>query len=365
MRESGEAEQLDGQVSDLAPYGLAEDAKREFLLRELNQLTVRHHAACEPYRRLIDVLHGGPGPAPRVEDVPFFPVRLFKHHELRSVPRESVVKTMTSSGTGGQAVSRIYLDRETAGLQVKVLAGIVGDFLGRQRLPMLVVDSAATVSDRLRFSARAAGILGFSMFGRDVVYALDEGMRLDRAGVEAFLRRHPDGRILVFGFTSIVWQHLVRELEVQGGTLALERGILIHGGGWKKLASEAVSNADFRARLCAVTGIAGVHNYYGMVEQTGSIFMECEYGRLHASSHSEILVRDPLDFRVLGPGETGLLQLLSVIPRSYPGHSILTEDLGETGGVDDCACGRKGRHFRVHGRMKSAEVRGCSDTYTG
>ena len=34
--------------------------------------------------------------------------------ELRSVANESVFKTLTSSGTTGQAVSRIYLDRETA-----------------------------------------------------------------------------------------------------------------------------------------------------------------------------------------------------------------------------------------------------------
>ena len=25
------------------------------------------------------------------------------------------------------------------------------------------------------------------------------------------------------------------------------------------------------------------HNYYGMVEQTGTIFIECEFGRMHAS----------------------------------------------------------------------------------
>jgi hypothetical protein len=56
--------------------------------------------------------------------------------------------------------------------------------------------------------------------------------------------------------------------------------------------------------------------------------------------------------------------LLSLIPKSYPGHSILTEDLGTIYGVDNCQCGRKGKYFKVHGRIKSAEIRGCSDTYT-
>jgi hypothetical protein len=60
----------------------------------------------------------------------------------------------------------------------------------------------------------------------------------------------------------------------------------------------------------------------------------------------------------------GLIQLLSVIPRSYPGHSLLSEDLGEFIGIDDCKCGRSGKYFNVYGRVKSAEVRGCSDTYS-
>ena len=60
----------------------------------------------------------------------------------------------------------------------------------------------------------------------------------------------------------------------------------------------------------------------------------------------------------------GLIQILSVIPYSYPGHSLLSEDIGEFVGIDDCNCGRYGKYFKVHGRIKSAEVRGCSDTYS-
>ena len=40
------------------------------------------------------------------------------------------------------------------------------------------------------FSARGAGIWGFSMFARDKVFALDEHMALDREGLEAFLKKH-------------------------------------------------------------------------------------------------------------------------------------------------------------------------------
>ncbi len=54
---------------------------------------------------------------------------------------------------------------------------------------------------------------------------------------------------------------------------------------------------------------------------------------------------------------------MSVLPVSYPGHSLLTEDEGVLEGVDNCPCGRKGKYFKITGRLKHAVLRGCSDTY--
>ncbi|MBK9443379.1 MAG: acyl-protein synthetase [Comamonadaceae bacterium] len=351
-------------ISEIAPYEMEQAAKLPFMLAELNRLTSAHYCGCPEYRRLLDVLHGGCHPTDTLEAIPYMPVRLFKQHDLLSVPPRDVVKTMTSSGTSGQSVSKIFLDKFTASFQIKVLAGIVSSFIGKHRLPMLVIDCPSTVSNRLKFSARTAGILGFSMFGRNVTYALTDDMKLDVETIAAFLERHANEDILVFGFTAIVWEHLVQQLDAKRMTLPLSRAILLHGGGWKKLLSLAVTNDDFKTGLARTTGIRRVHNYYGMVEQTGSIFMECEAGHLHSSNHSEIIIRNPIGFNVRGIGEPGLIQLLSVIPHSYPGHSLLSEDMGELIGIDSCHCGRKGKTFKVHGRIKNAEVRGCSDTYT-
>ena len=49
------------------------------------------------------------------------------------------------------------------------------------------------------------------------------------------------------------------------------------------------------------------------------------------------------------------------MPTSYPGHNILTEDIGEIVGEDNCKCGKQGKYFQVYGRAKEAEIRGCSD----
>jgi len=190
-------------------------------------------------------------------------------------------------------------------------------------------------------------------------------MEIDNPEIDAFLERHQGQPIFLFGFTFMIWQHFYLQLKARGMRLGLDGGILLHGGGWKKLQDQAVSREDFSRAMHECAGIARVINYYGMVEQTGSIYLECEHGRLHAPVYSDVVIRRPRDFEPASTGETGLVEVLSLIPRSYPGHAILTEDLGRIDGEDDCPCGRLGKHFSIVGRIAKAETRGCSDTYEG
>ena len=348
---------------EISPYGLDRRQKADRLSEGLSALTRFHYDHCYPYRQILDGLGVNPFSHYNIEALPFIPVRLFKYTDLLSVPQADIVKTMTSSGTTGQRVSKIFLDRQTAANQTKALVKIMSEFLGPRRLPMLIIDTKAVIKDRRLFSARGAGILGFSMLGRDITYALDEEMNLDQAAVEAFLSRHPNEPILLFGFTFMIWAHFYSVLYQKGIRLPLENGILLHGGGWKKLAAQQVDNETYKRELNSVCGLQHIHNYYGMVEQTGSIYIECEYGHLHAPVFSDVLIRRHRDFSLCSTGETGLIQLVSLLPGSYPGHSILTEDVGELIGEDNCPCGRLGKTFLVYGRVKNAEVRGCSDTY--
>ncbi len=420
---------------EIEPYSLEASEKQALLLARLNHLSEVHYKGCEPYRGIVDRVYGdgskgvesglesaadGTGSAAGVkdgvpgalyartlEDVPFLPVALFKRMELKSVPDEDVFKTMTSSGTTGQRVSKIFLDRETVKSQQKVLVEIVKSFTGAARMPMIILDCPSVVKDRAMFSARGAGILGFSMFGTKKIYAFDDEMKLDVEGIKTFLAEHEGETIFMFGFTFMIWQYFYKELKrlaeddgvvgsvgAEAGTGAdaggadgssesaadeagescvnscqpifnLENAVLIHGGGWKKLANEAVEKDEFKQSLHDVCGIKveNVHDYYGMVEQTGCVYMECECGHLHASIYSDVITRRMKDFSVCDRGEEGVIEVLSSLPESYPGHAILTEDVGVVLGEDDCPCGRKGKYFEIHGRMAKAEVRGCSDTF--
>ncbi|MFB5085881.1 acyl-protein synthetase [Psychrobacillus sp. PGGUH221] len=346
------------------PYDLEKFEKEKKLLSTLNELTAFHLEHSAEYCAMIKK-SGAVTKAINLEDVPYLPVQLFKLMDLVSVPKEEVVKVLTSSGTTGQQVSKIYLDKETSIHQTKSLVEIMKPILGGKRLPMIILDTKSVLKDRKSFSARGAGILGFSNFGRKHFYALNDDMSLDLEGLHTYLEEYKGQTILLFGFTFMIWEFVYKMAVSSGLQLDFGDSILIHGGGWKKLKDEAVDSITFNRLLKEQLGIGRVHNYYGMVEQVGSIFVECAEGHLHSPNYADVLIRDPITFELLPHGQQGLIQVMSELPRSYPGHSLLTEDLGTILGEDDCSCGWNGKYFSVAGRIPKAELRGCSDTFQG
>lgn len=342
-------------------YAQPQAAKAARLTSVLDALTQHHRAVCPAYRRLTDVLGPGDRRAADLAAVPWLPVGLWKSHRLVSVPDAQITTTLTSSGTTGQVPSRIYLDRDTARRQARGLARIMTHVLGPRRIPMLVIDHAAVLSDRTSFSARGAGVLGMMTFGAQPKFALDADLRLDRAVVDEFLARHGGAPFLLFGFTYMVWAYFYEQVQAAG--LDLRHGTLIHSGGWKKLVERQVDNATFKARLAAATGLARVYNFYGMVEQVGSVFLEGDDGLLYPPAFADVIVRDPLTLAPVPTGTPGVIQCLSALPTSYPGHSILTEDLGVIERVDGGPGDRQGNALRILGRLPRAELRGCSDTH--
>ncbi len=347
-----------------SPYAELPSEKAPRFLSQMNSLTAFHAENCRPYRFILDAAYEGKTHFRSLYELPFLPVRLFKEMDLCSLPAEQIVKTLTSSGTSGQRPSRIFLDKQTASAQAHALVRIGRSYFGTKRLPMMILDHPNVLKDRNSFSARGAGILGFSQFGSGLTYALKpETMNPDWDLIKDFLNRHRAERILLFGFTFILWQHLVLAAEENALQLDFGDSILIHGGGWKKLEETKVSNQEFKRRVRQTLGIGAIHNYYGMVEQTGSIYMECEEGYFHAADYSEILIRNPRTLAEEKQGIAGLIETMSTVPRSYPGHVLLTEDLGVIHGSDGCHCGRRGTFFTVLGRLPAAELRGCSDTH--
>jgi phenylacetate-coenzyme A ligase PaaK-like adenylate-forming protein len=351
------------ELYEKGPYSLQHEEKEKLYKNALSELTQYHYHNCNDYKKIVDMLNYNTKVISSPEDQPMIPVRLFKEYDLISVPRDEIVKTMTSSGTSGQRVSKIFLDKENTKRQTKVLTGIISSFIGKKRLPLLILDSPLVKTNRDMFSARGAGVIGFSGFGYDVMYALDENMNIDIPVIQKYFEKHSNETILLFGYTYMIWQYIICEIKKRNIRFNLSKGILFHIGGWKKLKDQAVDSVSYNNMVRDILGNIDVHNYYGMAEQLGSVFVECERGHMHCSIYSDVIIRRYADFSLVGIGEKGFIELLSLLPVSYPGHVLLTEDEGEILGEDDCPCGRLGKYFKIHGRVKGAEIRGCSDTY--
>ena len=342
----------------LPAFELEQANKMEHIWPILSKIHAHHYRHCMAYAQVSKTVFGKSETVSQVQDMPFLPVNLFKTRALRSIEEDKIFKILKSSGTTGQEPSKIYLDTETAKLQSAALHHVMASVIGKTRLPMLVIDSKSVLTNRSSYSARGAGILGMSVFGKDHTYLLNAEMEIDQAAVLAFKEKYNGKEILLFGFTYLVWQYL-SELNLD---LDLSKAILIHSGGWKKMIEQKVDNVEFRQKLKERFGLEKIHNFYGMVEQVGGVYLENNNLELNAPLFTEIIIRNPKDLSVQPQGSEGLIQTISVLPWSYPGHSILTEDIGVIT-QENSNKSWNGKAFKVLGRAKKAELRGCSDTF--
>lgn len=347
------------QSMDAVPYSLDQATRDAMLLSELNDLTALHYTHCSQYRRIIDGAWGGHTNAETIADIPYLPVSLFKTQELKSVPEEDVRVTLTSSGTTGQAVSRIFLDRDASSHQQRALANSLMHVLGKKRLPMLIIDTDAVFKDPKMMSARGAGVLGIMRYGRDHCFALDRNEEPDFEAVEQFVAKNKGQPFFLFGFTYMVWIKFYEQFK--DAALDLSQAVLIHSGGWKKMVERSVDNTTFRTAMASAFGLKRIHNFYGMVEQIGSIFLEGPGGLLYPPNFADVIIRDPVTWLPAELGQRGVIQTLSLLPTSYPGHSLLTEDIGIIETIDPGLDGWMGKGLRIEGRVAKAELRGCSD----
>jgi len=263
---------------ELKQYSLTANEKQPILTKLLSDLNSLHLKNSLDYSKIVESIFDKNIKINSIEELPFLPVSVFKNHHLKSITDENIFKILTSSGTTGQQVSKIYLDKETAKLQTLALSKIISHVVGSSRLPMLIIDSKSIFSNKSTFSARGAGILGLSVFGKDHTYVLDDNFEPNEDELIKFLEKYSGQPILIFGFTFMVWQYFFNaKLK---NKYDLSQAILIHSGGWKKLIDIAVDNPTFRLALKEKFNLNHIYNFYGMVEQVGSVFLENSDGFL-------------------------------------------------------------------------------------
>ena len=162
------------------PYSLDKNQKNKLFKDIFTKLTFHHYTKCKDYNKIIKNLKFKiKNKKNKLQDFPMLPVKTFKTFKLISVNKKKIVKKLVSSGTTGQNLSEIYLDKKNAKNQIIILSKIIQGILGKKRLPMLIIDQNPKLSNRSIFNARAAAIFGFSLFGKDYCYLLNNKNKID------------------------------------------------------------------------------------------------------------------------------------------------------------------------------------------
>jgi hypothetical protein len=359
------------RLLSMPPYAQAPEERHssllELLKEELDYACQRHAG----YGNYVQCWPRDYRTAARVADLPFLPVRTLKANPpISFVNPDEVKRTLTSSATTSQMPSRVVLDSPTARRMTKGIVSIVRDFIGPARRPYLVVDTAGFQGGASELGARGAAIQGLQPFASETAHCLSLSAQgdliLDRDRLRQFAQDRQDTEVLVYGFTYILWNHLVKPLAAEGVCLNLPKARILHSGGWKRLQDQAVEKTVFNEGLARLFGCspARIVDFYGMVESVGVIYPDCSAGNKHGPAFGDVIVRNPLTLEPVAAGEHGIVQVCSILPTSFPGHLLLTEDMAQVLAYDGCPCGRRGISFRFAGRVPKAELRGCGNIET-
>lgn len=297
--------------------------------------------------------------------IPSLIVSAFKERRLLSVDESEIVKTFTSSGTGGMK-SQINWDRTSMERQAFMRTAIVESYgLADydQWVNNLVFSYAPEVSGT-RGAAHAHSAYASFARSHDTFFAIGRNaqgepeFRLDE-GMAALQRFAESGLPLrITGFPAFGYMTL-RELDRRGIRFSFpEESVLFSGGGWKNYTGETIPYAAYVELVHRVLGIPAhrIRDVYGMVEH-GVPYMTCEYGHYHVPIYSRVCAVSPHTMEVLPDGETGLLKLITPYLRSTPALSLLSTDLGAV--HSHCPCGRDGKYIELKGRGGVKKYAGC------
>ena len=292
-----------------------------------------------------------------IKNFPYLPNSIFK--KINLISSKNFYKTISSSGTSGQKKSKIYLDKNNAINQSIALSKILTTLLGCKKKPFLIIDVNPTDSLLSReVSARTAGMSGYIMASSEQKYLLENNhnLKLDYLTkiIKEFKRKKQE--FVIIGYTYLIFQKL---LQAKKKFKFPKDTKLIHFGGWKKLKEKSINKKKLNKLITKKMGISlnNIFDIYGFSEQLGTVYPSIGNQGCRVPAYSEVIVRDTKTLEALPDGQIGFLQFISPIPSSYPGISILNDDLGRI-----IKKNKNITEFEVIGRSNASEERGCGDT---
>ncbi len=335
--------------------------RNNFFEKNFFEIIKFHQKNCKDYFSILKKLGFQLNKKTKSSDAPPIPVSIFKDNKLYSCKEKNIVKKLLSSGTTGNKQSQIFLDATNSKVQTKVLVQIMEYFFGKKRMPMLIIDKKFEYKDRTNLLASQAAVNGFSILAKKTYFAFHSNGQINLKEIKKFMEEFAEEKKIVFGFTNKIFEFFLEKHNLPKN-IQFKNCTLLHGGGWKKIESKSMDPKKFKSELKKRYNFKKIVNYYGLIEQTGSIFVECnKCDSFKCSIYSDVYVRDENLKIEKQKNKEGLIQLMSLLPSSYPGNNILTEDLGLICSSETCKCNFKGKRFKIIGRSKESEIRGCAN----
>ena len=349
------------------PFGITKEEKRKKIL-EIGRLQIEYHLErCEEYACWYKKnSFKKPRQINSITDIPFVPSSAFKFLDLKSILNP--VKTISSSGTSSSLKSKVFIDSSTSVNQTKSLSKILSSILDKKRKIFYIIDLEPSNSENFdsQMTARFAGMQGYLMAAKSKNYLLkkdDKGkITLD---FEKLNQIPMNEAVVIIGYTYMIWEYLVsNDIFLEKNFKFPKQTKLIHFGGWKKLYNKRVNKSTLLKKINKNLSInsENVFDIYGFTEQLGTVYVSKGNLGSRPSAYSEVIVRDCETFEEVEAGKEGFLQFISILPLSYPGFSILNDDIGRIThrSMNNSKIERK--EFIVSEILEKAESRGCGDT---
>lgn len=344
------------------------EEKVRLMVEACRELAVFHHERSPEIRRIYKKYGFDPESIRSEADlqrIPVVGVHAMKYHLLLSLPPERSVLTLTSSGTRGQK-TQVWFDAESLDRVQGMLTGLweeVGLVSDKPtNYAMFVYDPAEAKDLGIAFSDKnqqrfAPVAESYYAIRKDASGGWEFRKKAALEKLRAFAK---DGKpVRIFGIPSFIYEFLA-ELG-PGERLRLPEGSwVVVGGGWKAAEDKKVSREYFREKITELLGVpsGNIRDGYGLAEHSAP-YIDCAEHRFHVPVYNRVIPRDPSTMKVLPPGETGLLELITPYNAMMPNLALLTTDMGYID-KEPCPCGLKSPTFTLVGRGGISKHKGCA-----
>ncbi len=319
------------------------------------------YARNEPYRLYADRQGASPATVGHWTEIPAVPTDAFKVAALVcGSPADAAAVFRTSGTTAGRERRGSHWFPDLALYDAVLRAGFAARLLpDGARPPILsLVPPASELPDSSLSHMVAEVIASFGGAGSGWFVSADGGIAHERLG-EALRAGEADGRPVCVVGTAFAFVHWLDALRERGERLRHPAGSRVMDTGGLKGRSREVTRGELYGEIGERLGVAPEWcvNEYGMREMS-SQFSDGAAGRAAADPAARLhagpgwvrtAATDPETLRPLPHGEVGVLRHWDLANL----HSVVciqTADLGVT----------SPEGFRVLGRARGAEARGCS-----